>query len=69
MMKCLPQVCKQEAADETDGELQIDESAGQSPMESVECDTNSTGRYCFLGNVCKRDIFKGMKFLFIYLFF
>ncbi|XP_063601554.1 protein tramtrack, alpha isoform-like [Penaeus indicus] len=38
-----PEVCKQEAADETDGELQIDESAGQSPMESVECDTNSTG--------------------------
>lgn len=51
MMTCLPQVCKQEAADETDGELQIDESAGQSPMESVECDTNSTGTYCIFKNV------------------
>ncbi|KAK8384881.1 hypothetical protein O3P69_014448 [Scylla paramamosain] len=34
---------KQEAADETDGELQIDESAGQSPVETPECDANSIG--------------------------
>lgn len=38
------QTFKQEAADETDGELQIDESAGQSPVEPTECDANSIGR-------------------------
>lgn len=37
------QTFKQEAADETDGELQIDESAGQSPVEPPECDSNSIG--------------------------
>lgn len=37
------QTFKQEAADETDGELQIDESAGQSPVEPPECDGNSIG--------------------------
>ncbi|KAK8734518.1 hypothetical protein OTU49_005856 [Cherax quadricarinatus] len=35
------EVFKQEAADETDGELQIDESAGQSPINPAECDSNS----------------------------
>ncbi|KAG7174895.1 broad-complex core protein isoforms 1/2/3/4/5-like [Homarus americanus] len=38
-----PETFKQEAADETDGELQIDESAGQSPVNSAECDSNSIG--------------------------
>lgn len=38
-----PEMLKQEAADETDGELQIDESVGQSPMNSVEYDSNSIG--------------------------
>lgn len=37
------QTFKQETADETDGELQIDESAGQSPVEPSECDGNSIG--------------------------
>lgn len=38
-----PEALKQEAADETDGELQIDESAGQSPMNCGDCDPNSVG--------------------------
>ncbi|XP_064118308.1 protein tramtrack, alpha isoform-like [Macrobrachium nipponense] len=38
-----PEMLKQEAADETDGELQIDESVGQSPEGSVEGDSNSAG--------------------------
>lgn len=40
------EMLKQEAADETDGELQIDESAGQSPAGSTECDNNSIGTDC-----------------------
>ena len=32
---------KQENGEETDGELQIDESAGQTPSEGTESDTQS----------------------------
>ncbi|XP_068248453.1 transcription activator GAGA-like [Palaemon carinicauda] len=49
-----PEMLKQEAADETDGELQIDESVGQSPEGSVEGDSNSTGE-------CEKEIVENGK--------